>query len=223
MSGSQGPMSGTPPRRLPRRSHSPLTACPGPRRAGHGRWRVGTRLRRVLLRWQAPQPWRSRPGTTPAEAVDPTLVGTLVPTRDPTPPTRVPPRLLGDPSPLVMPPSGSGASARQGALRAIDSFRRSRFWRTFGPRRLRRQSQPGSVATQALAAAGAGRSTPHGSADDGSPRGRQGGTDERPLLVRTTSRRREPPDTAPRVDTERLPEWKAPWPGSSRSCTPARL
>src|SRR5215211_1660783 len=106
MSGRQGRMSGTPPRRLPRRSHSPLTACPGPRRAGHGRWRVGTRLRRVLLRWQAPQPWRSRPGTTPAEAVDPTLVGTLVPTRDPTPPTRVPPRLLGDPSPLVMPPRG---------------------------------------------------------------------------------------------------------------------
>jgi hypothetical protein len=46
------------------------------------------------------------------------------------------------------PPRGSGASARQGALRAIDSFRRSRSWRTFGPRRLRRQSQPALVATQ---------------------------------------------------------------------------
>ena len=34
------------------------------------------------------------------------------------------------------PPRGSGASARQGALRAIDSFRRSRSWRTCGPRRL---------------------------------------------------------------------------------------
>jgi hypothetical protein len=33
--------------------------------------REGTRLRRVLLRWQAPQPCRSRPGATVAEAVDP--------------------------------------------------------------------------------------------------------------------------------------------------------
>jgi hypothetical protein len=29
------------------------------------------RLRRVLLRWQAPQPWRSRPGTTVAKALNP--------------------------------------------------------------------------------------------------------------------------------------------------------
>jgi hypothetical protein len=42
-----------------------------PPAAGHGRWRVGTRLRRVLLRWQAPQPCRSRPGATVVEAVDP--------------------------------------------------------------------------------------------------------------------------------------------------------
>ena len=47
-------------------------ACPAtmPRRprsvAGEG-----TRLRRVLLRWQAPQPCRSRPGAAIAEAVDP--------------------------------------------------------------------------------------------------------------------------------------------------------
>jgi hypothetical protein len=35
------------------------------------------------------------------------------------------------------PPRGSGA------LRAIDASARPRSWRTFGPRRLRRQSQPG--------------------------------------------------------------------------------
>jgi hypothetical protein len=46
-----------------------------------------------------------------------------------------------------MDPRGSGASARQGALRAIDSFRRSRSWRTCGPRRLRRQSQRDLVTT----------------------------------------------------------------------------
>ena len=41
MPGRQGRMSGTPPPRRPaRRSHSSLTACPGPRLAGHGRWRV---------------------------------------------------------------------------------------------------------------------------------------------------------------------------------------
>jgi hypothetical protein len=30
-----------PPRSLARRAHSPLTACPGPRRAGHSSWRGG--------------------------------------------------------------------------------------------------------------------------------------------------------------------------------------
>jgi hypothetical protein len=37
--------------------------------------------------------------------------------------------------------SGSGAAAPQGALRAIDPSACPRSWRTFGPRRLRRQSQ----------------------------------------------------------------------------------
>jgi hypothetical protein len=46
-----------------------------------------------------------------------------------------------------VPLRGNGASARQGALRAIDSFRPSRSWRTCGPRRLRRQSAPSLVAT----------------------------------------------------------------------------
>jgi len=62
----------------------------------------------------------------------PTLVGTLVPTRVPTPATRVPPHRLAAGSPPVMPPSGEWSERSQGALRAIDSFRRSRSWRTFG-------------------------------------------------------------------------------------------
>jgi hypothetical protein len=55
---------------------------------------------------------------------------------------------------------GSGASARQGALRAVDSFRRSRSWRTCGPRRLRRQSKPALAATQG--GTGGQRGTHHG-------------------------------------------------------------
>jgi hypothetical protein len=79
--GRQGRMSGTPPlRSSPRHGHSPLTACPEPRVPATAGGGEGTRLRRVLLRWQAPQPWRSQPGATVAEAVDPlrwTLRGTL--------------------------------------------------------------------------------------------------------------------------------------------------
>src|SRR6266540_3199530 len=46
------------------------------------------------------------------------------------------------------PPWGRGAAAPQGALRAIDSSARPRFWRTFGPRRLRRQYEPALAAAQ---------------------------------------------------------------------------
>jgi hypothetical protein len=42
---------------------------------------------------------------------------------------------------IMAPLRGSGAARPGGALRAIDSFRRSRSWRTFGPRRLRRRIQ----------------------------------------------------------------------------------
>jgi hypothetical protein len=52
------------------------------------------------------------------------------------------------PAPTVAPLGGSGAATPQGALRAIDSPARPRSWRTCGPRRLRRQSQPGLLATQ---------------------------------------------------------------------------
>jgi hypothetical protein len=63
-----------PPRISPPRTHSCLMVGPRPRRAGHGRRRGGTRRRRVLLRWQAPQPCRSRPPATVAEADDPYVI-----------------------------------------------------------------------------------------------------------------------------------------------------
>jgi hypothetical protein len=50
-------------------------------------------------------------------------------------------------APVDSPPRGSGAPAPYGALRAIDSSARPRSWRTFGPRRLRRQSEPALVTT----------------------------------------------------------------------------
>jgi hypothetical protein len=50
--------------------------------------------------------------------------------------------------PGCMAPYGSGAAAPGGALRAIDSLACPRSWRTFGPRRLRRQSELGLAATQ---------------------------------------------------------------------------
>jgi hypothetical protein len=52
-----------------------------------------------------------------------------------------------EPSVLVMPPRGSGAAAPSGALRAIDPSARPRSWRTYGPSRLRRQSQPALAVT----------------------------------------------------------------------------
>jgi hypothetical protein len=48
----------------------------------------------------------------------------------------------------LMAPRESGAPRRADPLRLIDPAARPRSWRTFGPRRLRRQSEPGLVATQ---------------------------------------------------------------------------
>jgi hypothetical protein len=83
----------------------------------------GTRLRRVLLRWQAPQPSRSRTVPPGARAL------TLRESR------RGP---LAYPSPAAgtaadWPPRGSGAATPDGALRAIDATAR--------PRRLRQRSR----------------------------------------------------------------------------------
>jgi len=117
----------------------------------------------VLLRWQAPQPCRSRSGTTVSEAVDPYASGYASPYASPTPATRVPPSPAGAGSPQLRPPRGasrprflrptsptqrSGAARPSGCLRAIDSMAWPRSWRTAGPRRLRRQSKPALAATQ---------------------------------------------------------------------------
>jgi hypothetical protein len=68
----------------------------------------GTRLRRVLLRWQAPQPCRPAPGATVAEAVDPTLVGTRTLRGPPAYPSVARYRSL-----LAMPPSGEWSGPRR--------------------------------------------------------------------------------------------------------------
>ena len=64
---------------------------------------VETRLRRVLLRWQAPQPCRSRPGAAMVEAVDPYADLYADPYAGH---PRTPCRLEAG-SPLVMPPRGA--------------------------------------------------------------------------------------------------------------------
>jgi hypothetical protein len=62
----------------------------------------------------------------------------------------MPPRGASQPQKprLTGPPRGSCAAAPSGALRAIDSTARPRSWRTYGPRRLRRQSDADHIVTQ---------------------------------------------------------------------------
>jgi hypothetical protein len=138
------PKAAPPSRRVRPQASIALDRTPASRRppatVGGGE---GTRLRRVLLRWQAPQPCRSQPRATVVKTVAPTLDSTQNPTLDPTPATRVPPPCLEAGSSLVLPPRGasrpqkprptgpprgSGAAAPQGALRAIDSSARPRLW-----------------------------------------------------------------------------------------------
>jgi hypothetical protein len=165
MPGGQGRMSGTPlPRRCPRRSHSSLTACPGPRRAGHGRWRGGDApsARAASLASFAALP--ARPGPTVAKALDPYVIPYVNPTSFPTRRGCVPlaslvERISAGQSPfvgavsrknggLLGPLRGCGAARPQGALRAIDSTACPHSWRTCGPRRLRRQSDADGIATE---------------------------------------------------------------------------
>jgi hypothetical protein len=150
MPGGQGRMSGTPPpRSSPRRSHSSLTACQGPWRAGHDWWRVGTRLRRVLLRWQAPQSCWSRPGCHRGRGRWPYASGYASPYAvHPRTPSSAGGWITAAQAPSwgqsaakprpTGPPRGNRAARPQGALRAIDSSACPRSWRTCGPRRLRR-------------------------------------------------------------------------------------
>jgi hypothetical protein len=98
------------------------------------------RRRRVLLRWQASQPYQSRP--TVARASTHTLVLAPVPTRG----TGVPSRPPKEGPPLVMPPRGewSGQAERMRFARLIQRRVRA-FGQAFSLRRLRRHLKPGLV------------------------------------------------------------------------------
>jgi len=172
MPGGQARMSGTPsPRRSKRSSPFVLDGLPGTTPACHSRWSVVGRAFGACcfagkLRSPAPPAGEPRvsgltPGSLPygnpyavpyaypygngyARRVRTPGSGgrgylsSSVPLRGASQPQK--PRLTG-------PTRGSGADAPSGALRAIDSSARPRSWRTYGPRRLRRQSQPALVAT----------------------------------------------------------------------------
>jgi hypothetical protein len=110
----------------------------------------GTRLRRVLLRWQAPQPCptHQRLGSRgPARGGDPTATPTSIPTAFPPPQMAYPLPPGGWITAGLAPLGGSGAAAPSGALRAIDSSAWPRFRRTCGPHRLRRQMGAGAIST----------------------------------------------------------------------------
>jgi hypothetical protein len=134
---------------------------------------VGTRLWRVLLRWQAPQPCPAHrrycsPG--PASGPRPLRESLRRPPAYPSPPMR---RVRPGYAPswgqsaaktaADWPPSGGVERPRRVVRFTRLMQRRSRaFWRTCGPRRLRRQSQPvlaamhGDTADVPCSAAGTG-------------------------------------------------------------------
>jgi hypothetical protein len=91
--------------------------------------------------WSESYPLAS-PRATVAEALNLTLI--------PLPAARYP--LAGRrPVTAGCAPLGSGAARPGGALRAIDASACPRCWRTFGPRRRRRRSEPALVATHGAA------------------------------------------------------------------------
>jgi hypothetical protein len=139
-----------------------LDGLPGPGRAGHGRWQgvdaPSARAASLASSAALPVPARRHRGRGPRP-----LRWTL--RRPPAYPFAGRERRSRWSCPFVGPVSrknrgrlaplgGSGAARPQGALRAIDSSACPRSWRTCGPRRLRRQSQAGVVATQGGAAEG---------------------------------------------------------------------
>jgi hypothetical protein len=75
----------------------------------------GTRLRRVLLRWQAPQPCRSGPRGTVAEAVDPYASGYASPYASPYAGHPRTPSLLGGRIPAGQTPSWGQSAAKTAA------------------------------------------------------------------------------------------------------------
>jgi len=88
---------------------------------------VGTRLRRVLLRWQAPQPCRYRSGRRGGRGRRPYANGYASPYASPYAGHPRTPHRPEVGSPQLRPPRGSGAATPGGALRAIDSSARPRL------------------------------------------------------------------------------------------------
>jgi hypothetical protein len=125
MPGRQGRMSSTPPpRSSPRCSHSSLTACPGPRLAGHGRWRGwGRAFGACCFAGKLRSPAGSALVAL-SRGLDPYVIPYVNPYVNP---YVIP--CAADGVPLasrvvafvqVIPPRGGGAAAPSGALRAID-------------------------------------------------------------------------------------------------------
>ena len=147
MPGRQGRMSGTPPPRRPaRRSHSSLTACPGPRLAGHGRWRVrdAPSARAASLASSAAPPGDGAMGLTRSDsrAAPPTAFPTSTPTSLSTRWGCVPLASLAERISAGHAPLGGVERPRRVVRFArLIHAARPRSWRTCGPRRLRRQSQ----------------------------------------------------------------------------------
>jgi hypothetical protein len=154
MPGGQARMSGTPPSR---RSYTvqpfALDGLPGrPARRPPVVAGGGTRLRRVLLRWQAPQPYPltgRRPHPAQLPGLDPYVNRYVNPYGIP--------YALGVRTPGVgcrgclsssVPFGGVERACRKERFARLTHAARPRSWRTCGPRRLRRQSQAGLVATQ---------------------------------------------------------------------------
>jgi hypothetical protein len=117
-----------------RRSHSPLTASPGPGRAGHLSWRGrGRAFGACCFADKLRSPGGPGCRATVAQAATPTL--------DPTPATRVPPRRLRAPFPLVMPLGGVERPRRVVRFARLIDRRVRVLGGPGGPRRLRRQSE----------------------------------------------------------------------------------
>jgi hypothetical protein len=169
MSGGQARMSGSPPpRRSKRWSHSRLTACPAPRQPATvgGGW-VGRAFGACCFAGKLRSP--ARPPGDPAcpaqlRGLDPTSMGTSTPTAFPAPPMAYPGRVrLPASVQLRCPFWGPVGRTNRGRLAPLGGVERAcrkvrfarlihaagaRSWRTFGPRRLRRQFEPALAATQ---------------------------------------------------------------------------
>jgi hypothetical protein len=144
--------------------HSPLTACPGPRLAGHGRWRgrdaPSARAASLASSAALPVPALAALGrgglTYVIPYVNPYVILYAQGWRTPVSVVEgICPGHAPRGASRPQRPRPTGPPRGKGALRAIDSFRRSRSWRTCGPPRLR-QAESGLVVANGGGQSGAG-------------------------------------------------------------------